>query len=46
MPVVYKTFTQVDLDNKATYPASTNQKEQVVTIISNFVNYFKIKHLS
>lgn len=45
MPVVYKTFTQTDLDNKATYAASTNQKEKASTVISKFVTLFKAKHL-
>jgi hypothetical protein len=45
MPNIYKVFTKAELENKGTYEASTDQKSKVATTISNFVTYFKAKHL-
>lgn len=45
MPNIYKVFTKTELENKGTTEASTNQKAKAATIISNFVTYFKAKHL-
>ncbi len=45
MAQVYKTFTKADLANKGTTPATTAQKQQITQIISNFISYFKLKHM-
>ena len=46
MPNIYKTFTKTELDNKGTYSVSETQKQKANTIVSKFVELFKLKHLS
>lgn len=45
MAQVYKTFTQTDLDNKQVVAATTSDKQKISTIIANFIQYIKNKHL-
>lgn len=44
MAVVYKTFTKVDLDNKAVVPTSSATNQSINTILINFIQYVKNKH--
>ena len=46
MANIYKTFTKAELDSKASYSASESQNTKVNTIVSKFVELFKVKHLS
>jgi len=46
MPNIYKTFTQTDLDNKASYSTTEAQNTKINATVSKFVELFKIKHLS
>jgi len=46
MPNVYKTFTLEDIDNKQVQPVSVSDRQSTDTIVSNFITYFKNKHLS
>ena len=45
MATVYKTFTKTDLANKVVTPTNTSQKQQISEAITNFIAYFKLKHL-
>jgi hypothetical protein len=45
MAQVYKTFTKTDLANKGLVATTTTQKQKITQIITNFVAYFKAKHL-
>jgi hypothetical protein len=45
MAQVYKTFTKADLTNKGVAPTTTLQKQKIAQIITNFVAYFKLKHM-
>lgn len=44
MAQIYKTFTKADLDNKQVTPTTTNINQTVNTILSNFIQYIKVKH--
>lgn len=44
MAVVYKTFTKVDLDNKAVVPTNSTTNQTINTILANFIQYIKNKH--
>lgn len=46
MPKVYKTFTKKQIDARPVSSASADVKNTTQTILQNFVNYFKAKHLS
>lgn len=45
MAQVYKTFTRTDLDNKAAIATTATQKQKISEIVSNFIAYFKAKHM-
>lgn len=46
MPKIYKKTTKQELDNRPIVQLSEQDKNKAQTIITNFVNYFKTKHLS
>lgn len=46
MATVYKTFTASDVNDRTTTSLSSSQKTAVNTTLSNFITYFKAKHLS
>ncbi len=45
MAQVYKTFTKVDLANKAVVPTTTAQNQKITATLAKFVELFKLKHL-
>lgn len=45
MANVYKTFTKTDLDNKQVVAVNTTEKQQILSIVANFIQYIKDKHL-
>ena len=45
MANIYKTFTKTDLDNKQVVAVNTTDKQKISTIIANFIQYIKNKHL-
>jgi hypothetical protein len=45
MAQVYKTFTKTDLDNKQVVAVTTAEKQQILQIVANFIQYIKDKHL-
>jgi len=46
MPKVYKKFTKKEIDSRPVSSATADVKNTTQTILQNFVNYFKAKHLS
>lgn len=46
MAEVYKTFTRSDIEDRNITPVDTATKQNMQSIIGNFVTYFKSKHLS
>lgn len=44
MATVYKTFTAQEANSRTTTALSTEQKNQVNTILGSFMTYFKAKH--
>ncbi len=44
MAQVYKTFTKTDLDNKQVVATTPTINQTINTILSNFIQYIKIKH--
>lgn len=45
MATVYKTFTKSQISNRGINPVDTNTELEMNNIISNFIIYFKAKHL-
>ena len=45
MATVYKTFTVDEMNSRNVQPLSTEDNNQVNEILTNFVTYFKNKHL-
>ena len=45
MANIYKTFTKTDLDNKQVVAVNTTDKQKISTIIANFIQYIKNKHM-
>jgi hypothetical protein len=45
MANVYKTFTKADLANKGVTATTATQKQKISEIVSNFIAYFKAKHM-
>jgi hypothetical protein len=45
MAQIYKTFTRTDLDNKQVVAVTTTEKQQILQIVANFIQYIKDKHL-
>ena len=45
MPNIYKTFTKDDIAKKIANQTPDSTKNTASTIISNFISYFKTKHL-
>lgn len=45
MAQVYKTFTKTDLDNKQVVATTTPINQQVTTILTNFIQYIRDKHM-
>ena len=46
MATVYKTFTADQANNRTISSLSSSQQTAVNTTLSNFITYFKAKHLS
>lgn len=46
MATVYKTFTTDEVNNRTITNLSSAQKTSVNQTLSNFISYFKAKHLS
>lgn len=46
MVQVYKKFTKNDIETRSIQKLSESESSQVSTALNNFVNYFKLKHLS
>lgn len=44
MATVYKSFTAEEAKSRSTTALSTQQKNQVNTILGSFMTYFKAKH--
>ncbi len=44
MAQIYKTFTKTDLDNKQVTPTTPTINQTINTILSNFIQYIKVKH--
>ena len=44
MAQVYKTLSPEAVKTRTTTPLTTNQKNQVNTILGNFMTYFKAAH--
>lgn len=42
---VYKTYTNEDRDNRRCETISIEKKQEVMTVLNNFITYFKNKHL-
>lgn len=45
MAQIYKTFTKDDLDNKQVVATTTVVNQSVNTILTNFIQYIKDKHM-
>jgi hypothetical protein len=45
MVTVYKKISVNDFKQKVSAPCSADESQKINTTISNFVNYFKAKHL-
>lgn len=45
MAQVYKTFTKTDLDNKQVVATTSTINQQINTILTNFIQYIKDKHM-
>ena len=45
MPEVYKSLSRSEVDNRSIVAADSTIKESMQSIISNFITYFKAKHL-
>jgi len=46
MAEIYKRISNVDADNRTQTVISNQDKDTVENILSNFIGYFKQKHLS
>lgn len=46
MVEVYKTFTKTDIETRSIQKLSVDESSVISTTLNNFVNYFKLKHLS
>jgi hypothetical protein len=44
MAQIYKTFTRIDLSNKAVTPVTATTKDSINSILANFIQYIKNKH--
>jgi len=45
-PTVYKSFTREEMESRSITSVSAAQKTSMQNTISNFITYFKDKHLS
>lgn len=45
MAQVYKTFTNSDVNDRNVRQLTTSEKTEVSNILSQFITYFKSKHL-
>ena len=45
MATVYKTTTYKAINNRVITPADSTQKTTITNTLSNFITYFKSKHL-
>lgn len=45
MATVYKTFTVEEMNSRNIQPLSADDSQQVNQVLTNFVTYFKNKHL-
>lgn len=46
MATVYKKFTKKDMDTRIVVAPPKSDCDKINNILNNFVNYFKITHLS
>jgi hypothetical protein len=46
MAQVYKKFTKQDIETRSIQKLNETESSAISTTLNNFVNYFKLKHLS